>query len=332
MTNLCLIILLLLHTPALAKKSEDTTHENSISNKAKNDNHNKATKLEDEQKILSEIFDDLTHDIHLELNKTQRQYDENVRRKRLQVQLRSEHGQKSPLALMMGAMAAKSEAEQPAEIPVEKPVEKSVDKPDEKPSENPVEKPVEKPRSRETSQFLETPKPVEKPRSGEMSQFLETPKLSNMHDMSEPLEMMESAPTEEFRSAPLIKIKSRIIARPPDSIPEPSSSLRSLGLPRHNPKLAAHITHTPHGEHGTFPQQYHQPPSQDIGSSPYDKYTTPAPHVSSLAPIYHSTPPPHPGYFSTYGPPIGSPPLPYHPALVSTPGPIHIPYHPTPHG
>ena len=136
MTNLCLIILLLLHTPALAKKSEDTTHENSISNKAKYDNHNH--KLEDEQKILSEIFDDLNHDIHLELNKTQRQYDENVRRKRLQVQLRSEHGQKSPLELMMGAMAAKSEAEVPAENPVEKPVEKPVDKSDKNPSEEAI--------------------------------------------------------------------------------------------------------------------------------------------------------------------------------------------------
>ena len=134
MTNLCLIILLLLHTvPAtLSKKTARTSSrstrnlQNSISN-SKDNNHNNyrirnvrqqqqfQQQPKEEQKILSSIFDDLSHDIHLELNKTRtggwNSHAENVRRKRLQIHLTGENGLKSPLAEML---AAQQQAEKAA--------------------------------------------------------------------------------------------------------------------------------------------------------------------------------------------------------------------------
>ena len=124
MTKLCLIILLL--SSALAAKKNpsedhfDSTNENSISAKALN-NANRSNRnrvRNDDQKILSEIFDDLAQDIHLELNKTKlTQNDADVRRKRLEIHLPGENGIKSPLADMMKAAEAAANTEPEETLP-----------------------------------------------------------------------------------------------------------------------------------------------------------------------------------------------------------------------
>lgn len=126
MTKLCLIILLL-NSALAAKKNPsedqfDTTNENSISAKAFN-NANRSNRnrvRNDDQKILSEIFDDLAQDIHLELNKTKlTQNDADVRRKRLEIHLPGENGIKSPLADMMKAAEAAENTEPEGAAPLE---------------------------------------------------------------------------------------------------------------------------------------------------------------------------------------------------------------------
>ena len=375
MTNLCLIILLLLHTvPAtLSKKTARTSPnrnlQNSISN-SKDNNHNNyrirnvrhqqfQQQPKEEQKILSSIFDDLSHDIHLELNKTRtggwNSHAENVRRKRLQIHLTGENGLKSPLAEMLAAQQQAAAAEKAAAAEQAEEAERSslakATEPDVKALEAASEQVV----------LLEQPDddddqlPVAAALTDEMG-VAET----QMH------EMVKSVPEAgEFRSSSDVFEDSEIA----DSH---ISEMRRL--PKSNPGLG--ITHIAHGELGAYHYKIleaNAPPSLEPGPgpglgpgpgpSPYDKYTTPAPHVSSLAPKYHSypvTPAPPLGYFSTYGPhhngppvspydpygpppvhhdPYGPPPLhhdpygppphvphhgPYHPPLVTTPKPVYI--------
>ena len=349
MTNLCLIILLLLHTvpAALSKKTARTSSsstrnlQNSISSKANHNYRNVRHRQQpkEEQKILSEIFDDLTHDIHLELNKTRTGWDENVRRKRLQIHLTGENGLKSPLAEMLAAQQQAAAAEKAAAATADQAeaAERSslvkATEPDVKALEAASEQVV----------LLEQPDddddqlPVAAALTDEMG-MAET----QMH------EMVKSVPEAgEFRSSSDVFEDSEIA----DSH---ISEMRRL--PKSNPGLG--ITHIAHGELGAYHYKIldaNAPPSLEPGPgpgpgpgprpgpSPYDKYTTPAPHVSSLAPKYHSypvTPAPPPGYFSTYGPHHNGPPVspydPYGPPPVHHdpygPPPLHHdPYGPPPH-
>ena len=336
MTNLCLIILLLLHTvPAtLSKKTARTRTrnlQNSISNK---DNHNynvrHSQRPKEEQKILSEIFDDLTHDIHLELNKTRTGVgwnEENVRRKRLQIHLTGENGLKSPLAEMLAAQQQEA-AEKAAAAELAEEAERSsspaskATEPDVKALEAASEQVVllKQPED-DDSQLLPDAAALTDEMGVAETQVHETVKSSGLPEAG------------EFRSSSDVFEDSEIANTH-------ISEMRRL--PKSNPGLG--ITHIAHGELGSYHYKIleaNEPPSPGPvpglgqgplpGPSPYDKFTTPAPHVSSLAPKYHSYPvtPAPGGYFSTYAPHHNGPPVsPYDP--YGPPPVHHDPYGPPP--
>ena len=351
MTNLCLIILLLLHTvPAtLSKKTARTSPnrnlQNSISN-SKDNNHNNyrirnvrhqqqqfQQQPKEEQKILSSIFDDLSHDIHLELNKTRtggwNSNAENVRRKRLQIHLTGENGLKSPLAEMLAAQqqAEKAAAAEQQANEAERTSSAKATEPDVKALEAASEQVVllEQPADHGDDQ-----RPIAEALTDDDEMGVAETQMHEMVKSSSGLTIPEE---EEFRSSSDVFEDSEVANTH-------ISEMRRL--PKSNPGLG--ITHIAHGELGAYhykileanqppvPVPVHEPgPIPGPGPSPYDKYTTPAPHVSSLAPNYHPYPvtPAPGGYFSTYGPHINGPP--HNPYDPYGPPPVHHdPYGPPP--